>query len=53
MKYTELQDPLSLQTLLTEQGTYEESKTQLENTVWAEAALCSAGWDAGLNSSLM
>lgn len=53
VKYTELQDHISLQTVLTEQGTYEESKTQLENAVWAQTALCSAGWDAGSNSSLM
>ena len=33
VKYTELQDRISLQTVLTEQGTYEESKTQLENAV--------------------
>lgn len=33
VKYTELQDHISLQTVLTEQGTYEESKTQLENAV--------------------
>ena len=53
VKCTELQDPISLQTVFTEQGTYEDSKTQLENAVWAQVALCSAGWDAGSNSCLM
>jgi len=33
VKCTELQDPISLQTVFTEQGTYEDSKTQLENAV--------------------
>lgn len=33
VKYTEQQDHISLQTLLTEQDTHEERKTQLENAV--------------------
>lgn len=49
MKYPEL--PIPLQTALAKQGTYEENKTQLENAVWAQAALHSAGWGAGSKSS--